>query len=93
MDDNMLRINGKLLELPFGIYSRPEVFNANRETYVSVTETQENKVYVYTKTGKLLNGFPVFGSSIARLGNASKKGVNCLVVQGGPKEVVIYMLK
>ncbi|MCW8981688.1 MAG: hypothetical protein OQJ83_09910 [Altibacter sp.] len=93
MDDNKLRINGKLIELPFGIYSRPEVFNANRETYVSVTEMQENKVYVYTKAGKLLNGFPVFGSSIARLGNASKKGANSLVVQGGPKEVVIYILK
>ena len=27
MDDNLLRINGKLTELPFGIYTQPKIFN------------------------------------------------------------------
>ena len=59
MDDNLLRINGKLTELPFGIYTQPKIFTVNRNKYITTTETQESKVYVFDASGDLLNGFSV----------------------------------
>ena len=61
-----MRINGILVELPYGIYTKPSISIVNQKEYISITETQENKIYVYSKSGNLLHGFPVYGTSIAR---------------------------
>ena len=87
LDDNLLRINGKLAELPLGLYTKPEIFNINRNSYIAITETQEKKVYIFDKNGELLNGFPVYGTSAASMGAASPKN---LVVKGDAKNVVYY---
>ena len=93
LDDNLLRINGKLVELPFGIYTKPKMFYANKTTYISLTETQENKVYVYDKSRSLLRGFPVFGTSIASIAGASKKGELRIVVKGEKNELLGYSFR
>ncbi len=93
VDDNLLRVNGKLVELPFGIYSRPSLFYANRTTYTTITETQENKVYVIDKSGSILSGFPVFGKSEADLANTAKNRKLSVVVQGDAKEIVLYSFR
>jgi hypothetical protein len=93
LDDNLLRINGKLVELPFGIYTKPQLFFANRTTYISITETQENKVYVYDSAGSLINGFPVFGTSAASITESSKKGGLKIVVRGEKNEIIEYSLR
>jgi hypothetical protein len=90
LDDNMLRINGNLVELPFGLYKNPQLFMANSTTYISITETQENKVYVYAKNGQLLDGFPVYGSSAASVVNDSKKPQLLVLTTGSSKEVIVY---
>ncbi len=90
LDDNLLRINNRLVELPFGIYTQPSIFYANNSTYISITETQENKVYIYDKNGRTIPGFPVFGSSDAKVGNSAKKGRLRITVKGGAKEVLLY---
>ncbi|PKA83403.1 hypothetical protein ATE92_1555 [Ulvibacter sp. MAR_2010_11] len=93
LDDNMLRINGALAELPFGMYTPPKIFTVNRNTYISVTEIQENKVYIYSKAGKLLQGFPVYGASSIDMGNTSGSGNSAFVVKGADKEVIVYTLQ
>jgi hypothetical protein len=93
MDDNKLRINGKLIELPFGIYSKPTAFILNKETYVSVTETQEKKVFIFNKSGILFPGFPVYGTSTIDMGASSQRGKVIFVTQGSGKEVLLYLLQ
>ncbi len=93
LDDNLMRINGKLVELPFGIYTAPKIFIANQRTYISITETQENKVYLFNKLGELTNGFPLFGTSSIDLGDASKNGKMNIVVKGGAKEILLYEIE
>jgi len=90
LDDNLLRINGKLAELPLGIYTNPKVFIANRNVYIAITETQEKKVYLFRKNGALVNGFPVFGSSAASISGAKNKVL--LTVLGQNNEVVLFQL-
>ncbi len=93
LDDNLMRINGVLNELPFGIYSEPNISIVNRKLYVSITETQENKVYVYNKSGNLLPGFPVFATSIIDLGDATKNGKTNIVVKGDSKNILLYEIQ
>lgn len=92
LDDNLLRINGKLVELPFGIYTKPTITIVNRKTYIAVTEIQDNKVYLYDRSGNIINGFPVYGSSMPDVADANKNGKPNLVVKGGNKEVIFYNL-
>ena len=90
LDDNLMRINGVLIELPFGIYTAPIISIVNRKTYISITETQENKVYVYNKSGNLLSGFPVYGTSIIDLGDLTKNGKTNFLVKGADKNIILY---
>ena len=90
LDDNLLRIDGKLTELPFGTYSKPAIYSVARKTYITITEMQENKVYLFNKKGEIVTGFPVYGTNTAIIneGKAVKK-IN-IVVKGGDKEVIFY---
>ncbi len=90
LDDNLLRINGKLAELPLGIYTQPQLYKINRNYYTTITETQEKKVYVFDENGKLQNGFPVYGTSEASL-SQGKRTTN-LVVKGGADSVIMYSM-
>ncbi len=93
LDDNLLRINGKLVELPYGIYTPPKLFSENKKTFVTITETQENKVYVFNKLGELLPGFPLFGTTSIDIGDANKNGKINFLVKGGNKELLLYELQ
>ncbi len=90
LDDNLMRINGVLIELPFGIYTPPTISTVNRKSYISITETQENKVYIYNKSGNLLPGFPVYATSIIDLGDVTKNGKTNFVVKGDAKSILLY---
>jgi len=92
MLDNKLFINKKTIELPFGIYTSPQIFIANKKIYIAVTETQESKVYVYNDSGKLQNGFPVFGKSSIDMTTTKEKEELLIVVLGDKKELIIYSL-
>jgi hypothetical protein len=89
--DNHLRINGKHIELPFGIYTKPEVYYANKKGYIAITETQEKKVFLYNFKGKLYKGFPVYGASSAAL-IAIKKSVFMATKENDTK-VLVYRIK
>ena len=58
--------------------------------FISITETQENKLYVYNKSGSLLSGFPVYGTSIIDLGDLTKNGKTNFVVKGAAKNILLY---
>jgi hypothetical protein len=93
LDDNLMRINGKLVELPYGIYTPPQIFSEHQKTYITITETQENKVYIYNKLGELLPGFPIFGTSSIDIGDVNKNGNLNFIVKGGAKEIVLFELQ
>ena len=93
LDDNLLRIDGKLVELPFGIYTPPSIFRSGGKTYISLTETQEKKVYIYNADGSLHPGFPVYGSSAAMLKDANNNGRLNILVKGTESEIILYQLE
>lgn len=90
LDDNNLRINGKLAELPLGLYTKPQLYSVHRNVYVTITETQEKKVYVFDKDGVLLNGFPVYGTAAASLDSGSGKNNIIIATKGDSNNLIIY---
>lgn len=90
LDDNILRINNQKVELPFGLYTTPKISFSNRRILISITDLQQQRTYVYNSLGELLSNFPVYGTSIMELGDATNNGRPNGVVKGASKEVVMY---
>lgn len=90
LEDNILRINNKRIELPFGLYTEPVISVSNQRILISVTDLQQQRVYVYNSLGELLPNFPVYGTSVMQLGDANNNGRPNGVTKGGDKNVVLY---
>ncbi|MBT0607504.1 hypothetical protein [Aequorivita echinoideorum] len=92
LDDNLLRIDGKLAELPIGLYSKPQLFTVDRNVYVTITETQENKVYVFDESAKIVDGFPIYGTSTATLAEGGPRKSIAIAVKGESDTVIYYLM-
>ena len=90
--ENILTIKGMPIKLPFGNYTRPKIFYINNTLYISITDLQEEKVYLYYSNGNSVGGFPVYGSSEADLANADNDESIELTVMSSDKEILIYQI-
>lgn len=89
LSENILTINGKNIELSFGDYTKPKIFKTKTLDYISITDKQENKLYIFDANGNLVEKFPVFGSSVIDLFE-NKKSEKFISVIGEKNEVLIY---
>ncbi len=92
LDDHLLRVNGKLTELPIGSYSKPQIFRTKNATYITLTELVNHQVYLFDSSGTLLPNFPVYGTSEAALGDANRNGKVNLIVKGQDNEIILYQV-
>ena len=44
---NSMNINGKIINLSPGRYTKPKLFNYKDLLYISITDEKENKIYLY----------------------------------------------
>lgn len=89
MADNTLKINDRTVNLDYGLYTSPVIFNSGNKTYISLTDTQAQRVYIFDEKANLLPGFPLYGNSEIRILN-NGNGSNIFSVQGGENEVILY---
>src|SRR5690606_2571075 len=90
LSDNQLRIKGNTVSLDFGLYTEPQIFFLNNKIYVSVTDTQAHRVYLFDSNAELQPGFPVYGNSAIDLGNADGDASLELTVMGDEDSVLVY---
>ena len=64
MNDNVLRIRDKKVPLELGVYSKPTIFYLNDKIYISVTDIQNQKIYLFDSQAESIPNFPIFGNSI-----------------------------
>lgn len=93
IQDQNLRINQTEIELPYGLYTDPEIYRIGNQTYVTLTDIQERKVYVYNSKGSLLQGFPVYGKEKAFLADANRNGKPNLIVQTDDDTLTQYSVE
>src|SRR5690606_1992925 len=89
MADNTLKINDKVINLDYGLYTSPTIFISGNKTFISITDTQAQRVYIFDENANLLPGFPLYGNSeISPLSNGATS--NIFSVQGGENEIILY---
>jgi len=62
-NENILSIKGKNVTLDLGVYTHPHIFYVHDKIYVSVTDIQSQKVYLFDSNALPIENFPVFGYS------------------------------
>lgn len=92
MADNKLHIKSHTIELDFGIYSLPRIFYINDKIYVSVTDKQTSRVYLFDSLGKSIPNFPVYGNSAIDMDNADGDRNPEVVVKSGTNELLMYQV-
>ena len=92
MSDNKLKIKSKILDLDFGNYTMPRIFYLYDKIYISTTDLDAKKVFIYDSQGKLLPNFPVFGTASIELQNLDKKRGLELITQSDNKTIIVYKI-
>jgi len=92
MDDNVLSIRGKKVELELGVYSKPKIFYIHDKIYVSVTDIQNQKIYLYDSQAEPIAGFPVYGSSAMDLTDMDNDKKLELVAKDQGNSLIVYKL-
>ncbi|MEL6304152.1 MAG: ribonuclease HII [Bacteroidota bacterium] len=92
MDDNVLSIRGKKVTLELGVYSLPKIFYINDKIYVSVTDIQNQKIYLFDSQAKPISGFPTIGSSLIDLMDMDLDKKLELVAKDQDNSIVVYKI-
>lgn len=92
MDDNVLSIKGRKVELDLGVYTKPKIFYIYDKIYVSVTDIQNQKIYLFDSQAKPIPNFPVFGSSLIDLTDMDNDRKLELVAKDQDNSLIVYKM-
>ena len=90
LSENKLSIKGIPITLPYGNYTKPKVFKFSDTVYITTTDIESEKVYLFKGNGKTVKGFPVYGTTSASLSKSEKSNQLELVVGSEKKDIVVY---
>ncbi|WP_298553989.1 ribonuclease HII [uncultured Algibacter sp.] len=91
-NENKLSIKNRTTTLDFGEYSNPKLFYIDNKIYVSTTDLQSHKIYLYDSQSKLLPNFPVYGNSLIALDNIDKDRNLEFVTKGESNAIILYQI-
>ena len=90
LSENKLTIKTNTVNLDFGDYTVPKIFYIKDKIYVSVTDLQAKKVYVFDSQAKLMNNFPVYGNSSIEMDDIDNDNTIELIVKSDDNSIIIY---
>tara|TARA_R110000868_G_scaffold289544_5_gene549793 strand:- start:5680 stop:8133 length:2454 start_codon:yes stop_codon:yes gene_type:complete len=92
MNDNTLTIKGKKTELELGVYTKPSIFYIYNKIYVSVTDIQNQKIYLFDSNSEPIQNFPVYGNSIIDLADINNDKKIELVAKDLENSLIVYRI-
>ncbi|WP_411032401.1 ribonuclease HII [Spongiimicrobium sp. 3-5] len=92
MNDNVLSIKGKKVELELGVYTKPRIFYIYDKIYVSVTDIQNQKIYLFDSMAKPIQNFPVYGTSVIDLTDIDNDRKLELVAKDLENSLIVYRM-
>ena len=92
MDENLLSIKGKKVELDLGVYSAPKIFYIYDKIYVAVTDIQNQQIYLFDSQAEPISGFPINGSSAIDLIDIDGDRKLELVTKDQENSILLYQL-
>lgn len=90
LNENILTIKSKTIELEFGEYTTPKIFYINNKIYVTVTDLQSKKAYLFDSQAKPISNFPVYANSEIDLNNIDKDDALELITKGDDRAIIVY---
>jgi hypothetical protein len=92
MDDNVLRIRENKIPLDLGVYSKPTIFYINDKIYVSVTDIQNQKSFLFDSQAVPIPNFPIYGSSEIDMADIDKDKKPELVIKDRENSFTVYKI-
>lgn len=92
ISENVLTIKDNSTTLDFGIYTLPKIYYINDTIYVTTTDLQTNKVYLFNSNAELLENFPVFGDSKIDLDDMDNDNKLEMVTKGDNNSIICYKI-
>ncbi|MFK7782163.1 ribonuclease HII [Psychroserpens sp.] len=90
LSDNKLTIKTNTINLDFGVYTAPKIFYINDKIYVSVTDLQAKKAYLFDSQAKPIKNFPVYGNSSIEMDDIDNDNDLEIIVKGDDNSIIIY---
>ncbi|WP_347924406.1 ribonuclease HII [Pontimicrobium sp. SW4] len=90
VDENKLTIRQRTQELDFGNYTAPIIFYINDKIYVTLTDLQAQKVYLFDSQSNPIVNFPVYGTSLIDLANIDGDSNLEIVTKGENNSIIVY---
>jgi hypothetical protein len=90
LSENNLSIKQNTFELDFGNYTNPVIFYLNDKIYVSVTDLQTKKIYLFDSLATIQSNFPVYGNGTIDLKNMDKDNNLEFVTIGDSNSIIVY---
>ncbi|MBR9846663.1 MAG: ribonuclease HII, partial [Algicola sp.] len=90
LSDNKLTIKTNTVNLDFGNYTAPKIFYIYDKIYVTVTDLQAKKVYVFDSQAKPIKNFPIYGNSSIEMDDIDNDKSIEVIVKGDDKSIIIY---
>ena len=92
MDENVLSIRGKKVELDLGVYTAPKIFYIYDKIYVGVTDLQNQQIYLFDSQAKPIADFPVYGTSLIDLSDIDRDKKIEVVAKDQENSVIVYQI-
>lgn len=92
MNENILSIKGKKVELELGVYTAPKIFYIYDKIYVSVTDIQNQQIYLFDSQAKPIANFPVYGTSAIDLDDIDQDKTLELVAKDQENSLIVYQI-
>lgn len=92
MSENTLTIKGKKIELELGVYTKPVIFLVANKIYVTVTDLQNQKIYLFDSNAETIQNFPVYGSSLIDLDDIDNDKKIELVAKDLENSIIVYKI-
>ncbi|WP_422083562.1 ribonuclease HII [Ulvibacterium sp.] len=92
MNNNELSIKGNKVELDLGVYLPPKIFYIYDKIYVTLTDIQNQRVYLFDSNAKPIPNFPIVGTSPIDLGDVDNNRRLEVVVKDQDNSFVLYSM-
>ncbi|MFS4454983.1 ribonuclease HII [Maribacter sp. 2304DJ31-5] len=93
MNDNILRIRDKKITLDLGVYTTPSIFYLNDKIYVSVTDIQNQKSYLFDSQSKAIPNFPIYGTSVIDMADMDNDKKPELIIKDQDNSLSVYKIR
>ena len=92
LGENQLKINSKIVDLEFGDYTDTKIFYVGNKLYITTTDLQSKKLYVYDSQAKLLPNFPVYANSNSYIENIDNQGKPEIITLSDNQTILVYKM-